>query len=100
MDSTEIRSPPTSVAIDARSSVADTTLSFPAPWQTPATVRSAMIMCFIECLLALERVRSMCPDRELELEQKLIGGHVLAVTSAAELTANLAELAGPVSEHE
>ena len=37
---------------------------------------------------------------ELELEQQFVGGQALAVAGAAELAANLAELARPVSQNE
>ena len=48
--------------------------------------------------VALERMRSVGADGELELEQKLVRGPVVAITGAAELAADLAEFARPVGE--
>src|SRR5690349_18328478 len=44
-------------------------------------------------------MRTVRADRELELEQELIGGRPLAVRRPTILAANLAELARPIGQH-
>src|SRR5689334_7767048 len=94
-----MRSPPTSWAIDARSCVVVMTFNLPcartgdAARQTAATSAGIEIMRRICCLL--EGVCTMSPDRELQLEEQLVG-HVIAVVDRAPvLAAHLAELARP-----
>src|SRR3970282_164482 len=48
----------------------------------------------------LEGMGTVCPDREEELEQQLVGGLAFGVARAAKLTPNLAKLTRPVSEDE
>src|SRR5713226_2183187 len=110
MDSTAMRSPPTSAASEARSSVAVMTLSLPAASQTPVAARNTVVTTrclrvreiFLESILlsGLKRVRSMGADGKLELEQELVGSQVLAILRAPELAADLAELAGPIGNHQ
>src|SRR5258708_37821445 len=98
MDSTVMRSPPTSAAIEARSCVAVMTLSLsaacPTFMQKRRMARSGISAGLVISYLFLERVRSVGADGELELEQELVGGQVLAILRAPELAADLAELAG------
>src|SRR3954452_20909105 len=103
-----MRSPPTSRAIAARSSVVVTTFSLPCASaedgavNTAATARAMISLKVLITKLrrASERVRAVRPDRELELEQELIGRIRLRVAGAAVLTANLAELARPVAQRQ
>src|SRR5512135_1641118 len=101
-----MRSPPTSRASDARSSVVVTTFSFasaakaPAPRGTIAATRSADVSrpIFMGCPLIRsrsERVRAMRPDRELHLQQQFVGRLALRVPRPAVHPAQLAELARP-----
>src|SRR5256885_1646193 len=48
----------------------------------------------------LKRMRPVCANRELELEQHFVGGRTVAVIRASILRAHLAELARPVRDHD
>src|SRR5437879_4766987 len=45
-------------------------------------------------------MRAMRTDGKLKLEQELVSRQTLAVTGAAELSANLAEFAGPIRQYD
>src|SRR5262249_7495521 len=49
---------------------------------------------------SLERMRAVRSDGELELKQQLVRGRSFRVLCAAQLAANLAELARPVGQHQ
>src|SRR6266849_9096675 len=111
MDSMVMRSPPTSRAIDARSSVVAMTFNLPCARDGVATRSAAasaptMILVFINTFFrtgaarVLERVRPVRPDRELELEQELVRRWPDRVLRPAVLPAHLAELARPVRQDE
>src|SRR4051794_5326455 len=51
-------------------------------------------------MVSSERMRSVGAHRKLELEKQLVSGETVAVPGTAELSADLAELAGPVGEQE
>src|SRR5581483_9042920 len=123
-----IRSPPTSRAIAARSSVVATTVSL--PWARPGSGHAARtrasastldLFMLIGGLTSItrhcpgsggtllrspcarprsKRMRPMCANRELELEQQLVGGRPVAVRRPPVLAAHLAELAGPVGQYQ
>src|SRR6266702_1532849 len=123
MESTVMRSPPTSRAMAARSSVVVITLSLDAAWAgILASRHTARTEYFISMLMRtfrvgpgstllkgtvmdrvrvtevffmwLEGVRSVGAHGELELEEDLVGRAALAVFGAAELGADQAEFAG------
>src|SRR5512140_1634727 len=120
MESTTMRSPPTSRESDARSSVVVTTFGFEAALAVPAAsvATTASIVFHLICVFGIQvpprirtgapherrskhgskRVRPMSAHRELELKQKFVGREILAVTGAAQLAADLAELAWPLRQ--
>src|ERR1700733_13376284 len=106
MDSMLILSPPISAPIAARSCVAVTTLIFPAAkpdgtlLNKRATPAKQLIKRSIFINSSLEWMRSMRSDRKLKLKQELVRRQAFAITGAAQLSANLAELAGPIGEHQ
>src|SRR6185436_16817867 len=97
-----MRSPPTSRPIDARSSVEVITASLPCAHAAdgPSSVASTASVASRPSMRRLpndrapasERVCTVSPDRELELEQQLVGGRSVGVVGAAVLPSHLAEL--------
>src|ERR1035437_3110211 len=128
MESTVTKSPPTSRARAARSSVAVITLILLAAWAgTMASSSTARAEYFLnmfarafraglgstllrgtmvdavwvtEGLFMLEGVRSVGAHGELELKEDFVGGEAFAILGAAELGADQAELAGHVGQLE
>src|SRR4051794_18533275 len=126
MESTVTRSPPTSRARAARSSVAVMTLILEAAWEGTTASRSAARAEYFLNISArafrvgpgstlvqgtngnavwvtqervmLEGVRSVGAHGELELEHEFVGGAAFAIVVAAQLCANQAEFAGHVGE--
>src|SRR5438093_12015077 len=107
MDSTVIRSPPTSRAIDARSSVVVITFNLPcaragrvAMSSIPARAATDVLMVITHLpttpVFPLERMGAVCANGELELEQELMSGRALGVIGESILTAHLTELARPI----
>src|SRR5450759_4401927 len=124
MESTVIKSPPTSRAMAARSWVAVITLILEAACAGMTASRSAaraeyFLNMFVRAFRAglgptllrgtmldtvgvteefciLEGVRSVGAHGELELEEDFVGGKAFAIFGAAELGADQAELAGHV----
>src|SRR5262245_15042213 len=113
------RSPATSRAIAARSSVDAMMFSFPcaragvepitAMIATRMGISVFRFMFFFFFLILnsqflitglLERMRAMRTDVELHLEQELVGDRSFGVVGVTVLTANLAELARPVRQRE
>src|SRR5258708_3551818 len=97
-----MRSPPTSRAIDARSSVVVMTFSLPCAaagvLASIARPASAAVNRAVFIWSLLERMRTVRTDGELELKQQLVGRGTQRVVGAAVLRAHLAELARPVGE--
>src|SRR2546421_8287207 len=97
-----MRSPPTSRARAAISSVDVTTFS--APFAARATFKAAtpaaatVMNCrlVMSTLFPLEGVRPMGADAELKLEQQLVGIAKARIAAVPILRANLAELARPI----
>src|SRR5579883_1436735 len=124
MESTLILSPPTSRARAARSSVVVITLSLPAACEMPlaaVSARTASVCRRLEnvtkkplCLrtarrsgwvtsgfvIGLERVCTVRPHGEHELEEELVCPEAFAVADAAGFAADLAEFAGPIRDDE
>src|SRR5450759_3042253 len=128
MESTVIKSPPTSRAMAARSWVAVITLILEAACAGMTASRSAaraeyFLNMFVRAFRAglgptllrgtmldtvgvteeffiLEGVRSVSAHGELELEEDFVGGQAFAIFGAAELGADQAELAGHVGHLE
>src|SRR5262249_13264899 len=102
MDSTLILSPPTSPAMEARSSVVVITLRAAragtvAPSRTTPARAVTTVGIFIERgSFGSERVGAVGADGELELEQELVGLDPFGVGRVPVLAADLAELARPV----
>src|SRR5262245_14400727 len=89
----------------ARSDVVVTTVIAAAAGRadaaSPIAASAAAITARVNRLLmstSSERVRAVRADREQELEQDLVGVDALGVGRAAELAADLAELARPVGQ--
>src|SRR5262245_49282845 len=102
-----MRSPPTSRAIDARSSVVVTTFSRPcasagvAASNSPtATTARRNLLKFILFPLWLKRMRAVSAYRKHELKQQLVGRRFLRISDTTKLSPNLAELAGPVGQRQ
>src|SRR6516225_8465258 len=100
-----MRSPPTSRAIDARSSVDVTTLSFDWASAGPASsakhaARRARVVSHLKVMAHLKGMRAVRADRELELKQKLVGNLSRGVVGSPKLPADLTELAGPVGHRQ
>src|SRR5437763_16651494 len=96
-----MRSPPTSPAIDARSSVVEITLSLAcacARIGASSTTKAMKPNMNLRMMIPLERVRAVRADGKLELEQQLVGDRPFRVVRAAVLSADLAEFAGPVRQ--
>src|SRR6187397_2317015 len=110
MDSTVMRSPPTSRAIAARSSVVVMTLGFPCACAIDAMSVIANAAAHVDWMNfmttpqvlepASERMRTVCTDGKLELEEKLVRRIPGGVLRPAVLAAHLAELARPIRQHE
>src|SRR3970282_2808660 len=106
MASTSTRSPPTSRASAARSSVVVRTLSLEAaaagakPARARQAVSSSARAVRLVIVVSLEGVRAVRAQRAQKLEKEFIGGGVFRVAGAAQLPAHAAELTRPVSEHE
>src|ERR1019366_5500167 len=106
MDSTFTLSRATSRAMAARSWVAVTRLSLAAAWSEPAAANRMAanvwnrVRTITNCSFPLERVRSVSAHGKHDLEDQFVSGETFAVAGAAELSANLAELAGPVRQNE
>src|SRR5262245_34336682 len=101
MASTVTRSPPTSRAIDARSSVVATRFSLPCAVAFEATSEAATsAIAAMSVRRRLERMCTMSSDRILELKEQFIRRRPLGVGRAAVLAAHLAELARPVGHEE
>src|SRR5437868_6439539 len=110
MDSTSMRSPPTPCASAARSEVAGPIFILPAECTGIAHVPSASAHnrrqkdTFRHSLdnfmiNLLKRMRAVRPENEDKLEQQFIAVPTFSEMSEPVLAADLAELAGPVSQH-
>src|SRR5262249_45718007 len=102
-DSTETRSPPTSRVSAAMSSVDVMTLSGPLAARrdgraAPAAAAWMKFRLLILIVTPLERVRSVGPDAELKLKEKLIGAADALIVTVPVLGPDLAELARPVRD--
>src|SRR5215471_20582111 len=102
MESTLTCSPPISLAMAARSSVAPTTLILPAAWagmEAASAARTAIVR-FIFMENSLKGMRSVGAHGELELEQKFVGREAVSVAGTPKLAADLTEFARPVGQYQ